>query len=445
MAKLLIIEDERIQRKNLAGFLRKKKYKVDEADSISKAKELLNNFHYDLIISDMKLEDGSGFDILEMINGNNLDSIFILITAYASFEDSVKIIKMGAYDYIAKPVNLDDLEYKIKRAINLQNIKQENKILKEVIKKGEGELIYKSSIMKNIISTVNKIAKSNAPVLIVGESGTGKELIAKLIHKNSDRKDKIFVAVNSGALNENLLESELFGHEKGAFTGAVGQKPGRFEIADGGTIFLDEIGEISPAMQVKLLRVLQEGEFERVGGTKTIKTDVRIIAATNKNLEQLINENKFREDLYFRLNVLNIYLPPLRERKDDIKILAEYFLSKYSMENNKNISKISREAMKKLENYSYPGNIRELQNIIQRGVILSDSNILEAEDIIILDSGIKNKVSFNKGLEKTIEDIEKQMIKNALEQSGGSVKTASEKLKITERILRYKMKKYEIE
>lgn len=441
MIKLLIIEDEEIQRKNLSAFLRKKKYYVDEADTVEKAIEKIDNNLYSVIISDMKLNNKRGEDVLDHINKMQIRTMFIIITAYASLEESVKIVKKGAFDYISKPINLDDIEYKIKRAVNMLKMQTENTMLKETLF-SNNNIIYKSKVMQNIIDTAYKVSKTKAPVLITGESGTGKELIAKLIHDNSERKDNLFIAVNCGALNENLLESELFGYEKGAFTGANKRKIGRFEIADDGTIFLDEIGEISNAMQVKLLRVLQEGEFERVGGTKTIKSNARIIVATNKNLEEMVRNRQFRDDLYFRINVINVDLPPLRQRIEDIPLLVKSFIEKYNIENNRNIKKISTEAMKELEKYDFPGNIRELQNIIQRAIILNENTTIDEEDLIVRKDNRYDIDTMN--MEQSVINLEKSMIIESLKKSNYSIKKAANKLSVSERQLRYKIEKYNI-
>lgn len=442
MNRLLLVEDEKVQRENLSEYLRENDYRVMTAEGVTDALSSIRNNVLDIVVSDIKLKDGNGRQILEYITSNAPDVIFIAVTAYASVEEGVKLIKNGAYDYISKPVNLDDLDNKIQRALSYSTVRKENVLLKNQIEQA-GEIIYKSGEMKKIIELTDRVARSGAPVLISGESGTGKELIARRIHRRSDRADNIFMAVNSGALNENLLESELFGYEKGAFTGAGQKKAGRFETAHGGTIFLDEIGDISPAMQVKLLRVLQEGEFERVGGTKTIKTDVRVIAATNKDIDKLIENDMFREDLFYRLNVLNIHLPPLRARHEDIKALALYFMEQYSRENNKPVKSISEAAMDKLKAYSYPGNVRELQNIIQRAVILSENDELSREDFILLEPDSGQLPSND--LEQAVETLESRMISDALNKHGHSVSKAAESLNITKRQLRYKMKKYNIE
>ncbi|MEO0235032.1 MAG: sigma-54 dependent transcriptional regulator [candidate division WOR-3 bacterium] len=442
MVEILLVEDEKIQRKNLSDFLKGLGYSVSEAESVKTAKEFLNRKSYDIVMSDMKLGDGSGREILDYINENKIKTFFILITAYSSIEDSVYILKNGGYDYIQKPVNLDDLQVKIKKIEQIIDVEDENKILKE--KEEIFEFVYESEKMKELIENVKKVANSNANILIIGESGTGKEQIAKMIHSFSNRKNKLFVAVNCGALNENLLESELFGYEKGAFTGAYERRKGRFEIAHKGTIFLDEIGDISLNMQVKLLRVLQEKEFERVGGNEKIKVDVRVISATNQDLLKLIEEKKFREDLFFRLNVITLKIPPLRERKEDIERLSYFFLQKYSKENNKKFKDFSKSALEKLFNYSYPGNVRELQNIIQRAVILGTGEKIQERDIIIENLETQKNLEFSGSFDEMVSNFERRIILDALKKSDNSVKEAANILKTSERIIRYKMKKYNI-
>ncbi|MEO0280843.1 MAG: sigma-54 dependent transcriptional regulator [candidate division WOR-3 bacterium] len=442
MVEILLVEDEKIQRKNLSDFLKGLGYSVSEAESVKTAKEFLNKKSYDIVMSDMKLGDGKGREILDFINENKIKTFFILITAYSSIEDSVYILKNGGYDYIQKPINLDDLQIKIKKIERIIDVEDENKILKE--KDEIFEFVYESDKMKNLIENVKKVANSNANILIIGESGTGKEQIAKMIHSFSNRKNKLFVAVNCGALNENLLESELFGYEKGAFTGAYERRKGRFEIAHKGTIFLDEIGDVSLNMQVKLLRVLQEKEFERVGGNEKIKVDVRVISATNQDLLKLIEEKKFREDLFFRLNVITLKIPPLRERKEDIERLSYFFLQKYSKENNKKFKDFSKNALEKLFNYSYPGNVRELQNIIQRAVILGTGEKIQESDIIIENLETQKNFEFSGSFDEMVSNFEKRIIIDTLKKTDNSVKEAANILKTSERVIRYKMKKYNI-
>lgn len=443
MPRILIVEDERIQRKHMREFLAERKHKTDEAESVEDALKLIESNYYDIILSDMKLNKSTGDKILEYLTKNSIDIPLIFITAFGTIDESVKMIRQGASDYVTKPVNLEELEARIEKAVLMRDVKNEIALLKG--QSGEnGGIVYKSQIMEDIIGNSIKYAASTAPVLICGESGTGKELIARLIHRHSERAERTFVPVNSGALNENLLESELFGHEKGAFTGAEKKRAGRFEMADGGTIFLDEIGDISLSMQVKLLRVIQEGEFERVGGNRTIKTDVRIIAATNRDLKKMINEGTFREDLFFRLNVLNVHIPPLRDRQDDIPLIARHYINNYAKINGKRIRGITDKAIEKLKNYRFPGNIRELQNIIQRAVILTERDKLTERDIIIGSDSNSVSEKTGKGLEYAVHALEKEMIINALRNNRYSVKEAANDLEITERQIRYKMKKYSI-
>jgi len=445
MLNILVVDDERVQRKNIADFLTENGYDVKNADSVSKAKEMIDDSIFDIVISDMKMNDGTGKDVLDHIKKVKTKIFFLLITAYANIEDSVYIMKNGGYDYIQKPVNLHDLENKIKNIESMIDMENENQLLKGAVEEESKNTIFKSPKMNDILKTVDQVAGAKASVMIQGESGTGKEVIARLIHDKSGRRKHMFVAVNCGALNENLLESELFGYEKGAFTGASFRKKGRFEIADKGTIFLDEIGDISLSMQVKLLRVLQEGEFERVGGVEKIKTDARIIAATNKNIENMIKDGSFREDLYFRLNVITMKIPPLRERREEIVPLAQMFAKVYSDENGKILRKISKGAEKILSGYSFPGNVRELQNIIQRAVILSSGQEIGEQDIMIRETPNSAEVVRGSGLNDAVEKLEYEMITKSLDETGWSIGKSAKMLDITERMLRYKMEKLSID
>lgn len=445
MLNILVVDDERIQRKNIADFLSDAGYIVKSAEGVKKALEMMEKSSFDVIISDMKMNDGTGREILDRIPNGQGKTYFLLVTAFANVEDSVYIMKNGGYDYIQKPVNLHDLENKMKNIESMIMMEDENRMLRSSAAGPLDGIIIRSPGMESVLKTVNQVAGAKASVLIQGESGTGKEVIARLLHEKSGRKDNMFVAVNCGALNENLLESELFGYEKGAFTGAAARKKGRFEIADRGTVFLDEIGDISLSMQVKLLRVLQEGEFERVGGIDTIKTDTRIIAATNKDIEDLIRKGVFREDLYFRLNVITIRIPPLRERREEIIPLAEMFVRQYAAENGKSVREISKEAGEVLLSYMFPGNVRELQNIIQRAVILTSGERIEGRDILIRDSVFSETDMETRDMNTAVERLEAGMIKRALKETGGSVQKAAKSLNITERMLRYKMEKLSIE
>ena len=376
----------------------------------------------------------------------------MILTAYGTVGTAVAAMKEGAYDYLTKPIELDELLLLIQRVEREIGLERENRELKEQLReKFKVDFIVSTSRrMEEALNLVKRVAQSPATVLILGESGTGKELIARAIHYSSLRKEKPFVKVNCAALPENLLESELFGHEKGAFTGAVARRIGRFEQADQGTIFLDEIGDLSPALQSKLLRVLQEKEFERVGSSQTIKVDVRVISATNRNLEEAIQKGTFREDLYYRFNVVTITLPPLRERKEDIPPLLEHFLKKYSRENNKAVVSVTKEAKDLLMNYNYPGNIRELENIIERAVVLCRGDTITKQDLPLnlqeseVEESLERARKSGRSLPETLEEIERHRIAQALQKSGGVQTKAAEELGISERVLRYKMKKYKI-
>jgi two-component system NtrC family response regulator len=374
-----------------------------------------------------------------------------MMTAYGSVETAVASMKAGALDYLTKPIDLDELLLIFQKALERSKLVQENRDLRARLQEryALGNIVYGSPGMEEVMGLVSRVAPSQATVLITGESGTGKELIANALHHASPRSGRPLVKVNCAALPEPLLESELFGHEKGAFTGALQRRIGRFEEADGGTVFLDEIGDLSPGTQVKLLRILQEKEFQRLGSNATLKTDVRVLTATHRNLEEAKTKGLFREDLYYRLNVISIHLPPLRERREDIPLLIDHFLKKFSKENQKAISDISKEARSLLLRYPYPGNIRELENLIERAVVLCREEIITTQDLPFhLREGRSERMEGlppkEKGLMDTLEEVEKDMILRALQQHGGIQTKAAESLGISERVLRYKMKKYEI-
>ena len=391
----------------------------------------------------------SGMDILKESVKINPNISLVMITAYGSIENAVTAMHLGAYDYITKPVNLDELNLLIARIVENKNLKSENELLKNQLceKYKLSTFVSHSPKMENVLSVALRAADSNATILITGENGTGKEVLARSIHCLSSRKEEPFFTVNIPALPESLLESELFGHEKYAFTGADKMKKGRFELADNATIFLDEIGDIPLTVQVKLLRVLQEHKFERIGSSKSIKVDVRIIAATNHDLEKKIKEKTFREDLFYRLNIVGIKIPPLRERKEDIIPLLEFFVKKYSKENNKSNIEISKEAVDLLLKYNYPGNIRELENIIERAVVLARTETITTDD---LPSQLKDEMKYDNlqpesiKLNEQVELLEKKLIYDALIESNGNQTKAGSILGITERNLRYKLKKYNI-
>ena len=447
---LLVIDDEKNQLDLLTGYLRKKGATVYSASSGNEGIETVKNKLVDIIISDFKMPDKTGLEVLEEVKKLNPGIDFIIITAFGTVEDAVKAMRNGAYDYISKPVDLDELDLILGRLLEHKNLKSENELLKEQLKEKHkiSSIISNSPKMEEVLSISSRAAESKATVLITGENGTGKEVLAKAIHFISPRKDKPFIAVNIPALSENLLESELFGHEKGSFTGAEKLKKGRFELADKGTIFLDEIGDISPSTQVKLLRVLQEHQIERVGGTELINIDVRIIAATNQNLEKKIKEGTFREDLFYRLNIIPVHIPPLRERKEDIIPLIEFFIKKYSEENNKPQFEISRESADYLSKYNYPGNVRELENIIERAIVLARGNVITLNDLPMNVRGFKTEETVleedSQSMIEQVENLEKRLIYDALSNTGGNQTKAGKLLGITERNLRYKIKKYGI-
>jgi len=447
---ILVIDDEVAQRDVLTGYLKKKGYKVFSASSGKEGIEIARTNPVDIILSDFKMPDLSGLDVLGQVKKINPEISFVIVTAYGTVENAVKAMRLGAFDYISKPVDLDELDLMIERIIEHKNLKSENQLLKTQLQEKYKitSIVSQSQKMEEVINVAARVANSKANVLITGENGTGKEVLAKGIHYLSSRRNAPFVAVNIPALTETLLESELFGHEKGAFTGADKMKKGRFEIAHGGTIFLDEVGDIPQSIQVKLLRVLQEHQFERVGGTEKIEVDVRIIAATNKNLEEKIKDGSFREDLYYRLNVISVKIPPLQERKEDILPMIESFIEKYCKENNKEKLEISKEAADVLMKYNYPGNVRELENIIERAVVLTRSKVITLNDLPMNIKGFKEEktiAALGKGsLTEQIEAIEKQLIFDALQQSSGNQTKAGKLLGLTERNLRYKLKKYNI-
>ena len=447
---ILIIDDEKSQRDILQGYLAKKGYKVFTAESGSQGIKIINENLVDIVLSDYKMPEMTGLEILAKVSQINPEISFVIITAYGTVENAVNAMHLGAYDYLSKPVNLDELDLLIARIIEHKNLKSENELLKKQLYERYklSSFISHSSKMEEVISVSVRVAESKATILITGENGTGKEVLAKSIHFISPRKDGPFVAVNIPALSETLLESELFGHEKGAFTGADKMRKGRFELADKGTIFLDEIGDIPLSIQVKLLRVLQEHQFERVGGTESINIDVRIIAATNHNLANKIKDGSFREDLFYRLNIVSIHIPPLRERKEDILPLIDFFLHKYSQENGKSDIEISKEAIDVLMKYNYPGNVRELENIIERAVVLARTNILATSDLPLTVKGVKYEdqlPELGKGtLTEQVEALEKRLIYDSLKESNGNQTKAGKLLGITERNLRYKLQKYEI-
>jgi len=453
--EILVVDDEPSMREFLSILLDKNGYATRSAASGAEALALLQQHHFDLIISDIRMPDLSGLALLENIKQQDISIPVVLITAYASPEDAVLAMKNGAYDYITKPFKVDDILSVIKAALES---KQEKNPIKD--RDSFAGIIGNSPEMLKIYDLIQRIGPTQANILIYGESGTGKELVAQAIHQHSKVAANAFVPITCSAIPENLIESELFGHAKGSFTGAIANKTGLFELANNGSAFLDEIGELSPLIQTKLLRVLQEREFKRVGGTETIKVKVRIISATNKNLEEEVLAGRFREDLFYRLAVVPIRMPPLRERKGDVPLLVEHFLKKYSALFGKEVQQISSYALKVLMDYDFPGNVRELENIVERGVALESSNIILPESLTLSghrpgrppgpdqsgegNSRITDEVAFDLGLEQYITDIEKRLIQMALDRTKNSRMKAADLLKMSFRSFRYKAKKYNL-
>jgi len=441
MIKILIVEDEKNQRELLSSSLK------DDYDTITAAsgKEAFEIFEDDrtigIIISDFKMDDMDGIELLKRVKRHAPDVIFILITAYASVSSAVTALKLGAYDYITKPIVIEKLKTILKRAVESHFLLIENRELKEKLKMHYSfeKIITKSPRMKEILSVVSRISHSKTTVLITGESGTGKELIARAVHNASDRNDRQFIPINCSAIPETLLESELFGYEKGAFTGAVKTKKGKLEIADRGTAFFDEVGDVPLTIQVKLLRFLQFGEIVPLGRETSLHVDVRIICATNKDLRKKIEEGIFREDLFYRLNVVEIHIPPLRERKEDITPLVNHFIKKYSKVSGKSIEGISNEAMRYLFSYNWPGNVRELESIIERAIVMSRDTIIDVDDLPISLKGIEEKEG-----DLALKMVEKKHIERVLGLQGGNISKAAEILGIHRNTLMSKLKEYNI-
>ncbi len=434
-----VIEDDDFQRTILIDSL-KKKYEVYGAGSGEEFFDSLNNRVPDIVLLDWRLPGIQGNEVLERIKKEYPYIEVIVITAFGDIEQAVKAMKIGAFHYVTKPIDLNELDIIIEKAVEHQNLKKENELLKGFVREKlpETPVIFESEAMKKILSLAQRVAPTDATVLITGESGTGKELIAEVIHRFSPRADKPLVKVNIAAIPETLIESELFGHEKGAFTGADKRRIGRFESADKGTLFLDEIGELPLNTQVKLLRFLQDRVIERLGSNIPISLDVRIIAATNRNLESLVKEGRFREDLFYRLNVINIHIPPLRERREDIYPLAKYFLKHFSRKHGKNIKDFTKEALDFLMSYNFPGNVRELQNLIERACVLSEGKYITLKDLTLAPEKEERTESY---LDEKLENFERQLIIDALEKTGWVQKKAAEILGLSERSLRYRMEK----
>jgi len=450
MDTILIVDDEKNYLVILDALLAPEGYEVVTEANPLNALRLVKETEFDLVITDMKMPKMDGIELLDEVKKIDPDLPVIIMTAYGTIEMAVKAMKKRAYDYITKPFRNEELKLTVKKALELYNLKKENYRLSEALtnRYQYSNIIGKSKEMIKIYDMIEKVSKSKASIMITGPSGTGKELIAKAIHFSSPRKNMPFISINCGALTESLLESELFGHEKGAFTGAVTTKKGRFEMADGGTLFLDEVGEMPPALQVKLLRVLQEMEFERVGGTRTINVDVRIVAASNRKLKQDVKEGIFREDLFYRLNVVQIEVPSLKDRIEDIPLLVAHFIEKYRPSSKDDIE-LAPEAWKALYSHSWPGNIRELENVIESSLVMSSDTMINVDDLpsyllkkedekIELDKLVPQNLNLNEAL----EHIEGQLILRALKASNNVQSKAAELLGISRRMMHYKMRKY---
>ena len=439
--KILVVDDEKIVRESLFHWFQEEGYQVETAGDGETALRIFDKNKFDLLLVDMKMPGMSGLELLDKVKEIDKDTIVILITAFASVPTAIKALKDGAYDYVTKPVDPDELEHLVKKALEQKSLRVENEQLKgsidEIIK--PDNLIGESAQMKKIYELIHTVAQTDTTVMIRGESGTGKELVAKAIHINSRRKYFPIIPVNCGALAESILESELFGHEKGAFTGAQFKRKGKFEMADGGTIFLDEIGSVTSKMQVELLRVIESKQFSRVGGNQIIKSDFRVIIATNEPLEDLVKQGKFREDLYYRLNVFSIVIPPLRERTGDIPVLAFYFLNNFCTAMNKNIKNISPDAMEFLSKYEWPGNVRELENAIERAVVVGKGDTIQVDD---LPFHVSSSPSATGDGDNSMTAMEKKHIARVLNENNWNISRSALELEIDRVTLYNKINKY---
>ncbi len=445
---ILIVDDEEAQRLALKSFLGRRDYKVFQAANGDEALKIIRAETIDIVMTDFRMPGMSGLELLRAIRDLQPAIDVVLMTAYGSVDDAVDIMKAGAYDYLTKPVDLDELESLLKRVRDKRMLEAENRQLREQLseKFRFDRIISQSGEMEAVLNIAGRVAKSRAHVLILGESGTGKELLAQAIHHASPRRDKPFVTVNVAALAENIIESELFGHEKGAFTGAIHQRRGRFEEANGGTLFVDEVGDIPLSVQVKLLRAIQFGHIQRVGGSETLEVDVRIISATHRDLEAMIRDGQFREDLYYRLNVVSIVAPPLRNRRVDIPLLADHYIKRFARENEKEVTGIEREALDSLMKYDFPGNVRELENMMEHAVVMTRHSLITLDDLPAHLPSARHEALFdptdlNAGHAEKMRAFEKAMIDEALKQSGGNKSAAARLLGISERHLRSRLEK----
>ena len=447
--RVLVVDDERSMQEFLEILLRKEGYDVATAGDVPSALIALDSDDFDLVISDIQMPDRSGLDLLRALRQAQPEIVVIMITAFATTETALAAMKEGAYDYITKPFKVDEIKLVVKKALEKKLLAAENARLRHELRseRQQRPLVGNSPRMQQLYEMIGRVAATKTNVLIVGESGTGKELVARAIHAESDRADKSFVALNCAAIPENLLESELFGHVKGAFTGAVGNKAGLFELADLGTLFLDEVGELTPPLQVKLLRAIQEKTIRRVGGTSDRRVDVRILAATNRRLEDEVSAGRFREDLYYRLNVIQLPLPPLRERMEDLPLLVHHFVEKYTRELGKSVRGVSDEAMERLRAHSYPGNVRELENVIERAVALARGEWIDRESLppaLLQPPAERTSAALPQGsvdLDNLVADYERGLLVEALRRAGGVKKRAAHLLGISFRSFRYRLEK----
>ncbi len=452
--RILIVDDEESFRHMLSVILRKEKYEVETASNGEEALQKISESSFDQILCDIRMPQMDGLEFLREAQKAGVESTIIMMSAYGTIDTAIEAMKLGAYDYISKPFKTDEIILTLRKAEEREQLRRENQLLRREVQREYSfeNIVSKNAKMKQIFEVIKKVAPYKSTILIMGESGTGKELVARALHYNSDRSKKPFVAVNCGAIPENLLESELFGHVKGAFTDAIRTKRGLFEEADGGTLFLDEIGELPPQLQVKLLRVLQEGEIRRVGDSKPIKVDVRIISATVKDLVKEVNEGRFRDDLFYRLNVLPIHIPPLRERKEDVPLLVEHFIKKFTLSTNKKVVGIDSKALEALINYRWSGNVRELENTIERAVVLADGENIMLENLPPEIREFKEEevsvlpvAEEEYSIKKASRILETNLIKKALKKTRGNHTHAARLLEISHRALLYKIKEYGIE
>ncbi len=436
---LLIVDDEESVRDSLFNWFIEDGYHVECAENAKKALAILESDNFDIILADIKMPGMDGLEMHRRIRSLNKDSIVIIMTAFAAVDSAVQALKDGAFDYVTKPFDPDDLSHLIRNAVKQISLKEENEALKEkvILLENVEDLIGNSEAMAKVLKEVGAVAHADSTVIITGESGTGKELIARAIHSNSHRKFFPLVCVHCGALTESLLESELFGHEKGAFTGAIYNRKGKFEMADGGTIFLDEIATISTKMQIELLRVLESKSFIRVGGNKEITSDFRVICATNRDLKSMVKEGTFREDLYYRLNVVDITIPPLRDRIDDIPLLIDYFIKKYCTSMNRDLITIDAAALKHIEEYEFPGNVRELENMVERAIVIGNSKKIRLKDLPLGKNIIYNSV-------ESLNDLEKTHIHQILNKYKWNISRSAKALKVDRVTLYNKIKKYDL-